>query len=211
METQQQKQQLHHQVVNVQGINIASYQRAQDGQWIVLVTQPTPKGRYSQYKVLHHYRFGLEARLTQWINSYVDQLNAQAKRKEEARDAKSAARKAAVNPFKVGDMFYDSWGYEQTNIDFYQITEVGKMSVTLKRIGGKAMPSQGGSPMSGQVAAVKDSFYSDGHHKGGEMKRIVQVTMWNGKVGYGIKGQYNDHGYLTRTTGSESHYESWYA
>ena len=33
---------------------------------------------------------------------------------------------------KVGDYLYESWGYDQTNIDFYKVTElVGKSSVKI--------------------------------------------------------------------------------
>lgn len=38
---------------------------------------------------------------------------------------------------KVGDLFYSSWGYDQTNIDFYQVTNVlGKKMVEVTRIAG---------------------------------------------------------------------------
>jgi hypothetical protein len=33
---------------------------------------------------------------------------------------------------KVGDIFYESWGYDQTNIDFCQVVEVSKTSKTAK-------------------------------------------------------------------------------
>lgn len=36
---------------------------------------------------------------------------------------------------KIGDIFYSSWGYEQTNICFYQVIKiVGKCSVDVRRI-----------------------------------------------------------------------------
>lgn len=39
--------------------------------------------------------------------------------------------------FKTGVILYSSWGYEQTNIDFYQITERKKDFVILQKIGAK--------------------------------------------------------------------------
>ncbi len=35
---------------------------------------------------------------------------------------------------KVGDIFYTSWGYEQTNTEFYQVTRVTEASVWLRRV-----------------------------------------------------------------------------
>lgn len=39
------------------------------------------------------------------------------------------------NPVKVNDIFYSSWGYDQTNIDFYMVVEVTKSSVKVVSIG----------------------------------------------------------------------------
>jgi hypothetical protein len=35
---------------------------------------------------------------------------------------------------KVGDIFYTSWGYEQTNTEFYQVTRATEASVWLRRV-----------------------------------------------------------------------------
>ena len=36
-----------------------------------------------------------------------------------------------MDSIKVGDIFVDSWGYDQTNIDFYKVTK--KMNKSVKR------------------------------------------------------------------------------
>lgn len=48
-------------------------------------------------------------------------------------------------PVKVGDIFYTSWGYDQTNVDWFQVVDVsatGK-TVTLVEIGAIAEDSDG--------------------------------------------------------------------
>lgn len=35
---------------------------------------------------------------------------------------------------KVGDIFYRSWGYDQTNVDFYQIVSMSKTGKTGKAV-----------------------------------------------------------------------------
>ncbi len=40
-----------------------------------------------------------------------------------------------LNPVKVNDIFYSSWGYDQTNIDFYMVVEVLNASVKVVSIG----------------------------------------------------------------------------
>jgi hypothetical protein len=61
---------------------------------------------------------------------------------------------------KVGDLFYSSWGYDQTNTDFYQIVRViSDNSVEVRKVEGKETSRD--TPMSGFVTPVKDSFIGD--------------------------------------------------
>jgi len=61
---------------------------------------------------------------------------------------------------KPGDIFYNSWGYEQTNIDFYQVVATTAKTITLRRI---KSASKDYDPycMSGSKVAVRDAFCSD--------------------------------------------------
>lgn len=44
---------------------------------------------------------------------------------------------------KVGDIFYNSWGYDQTNIDFYKVTRITRTKVELLAIGARCEGSSG--------------------------------------------------------------------
>ena len=67
------------------------------------------------------------------------------------------ARADTVMP-KIGDLFYSSWGYEQTNIDFYQVTDVTKRMVGLTPIGESRKYN---GPMDGEVTPVPNLFTGD--------------------------------------------------
>ncbi len=56
---------------------------------------------------------------------------------------------------KVGDIYVCSWGYGQTNIDYYQITQVLNASVKYRSIGGKRTYD---GHMNGSTVPIKDSF-----------------------------------------------------
>jgi hypothetical protein len=45
---------------------------------------------------------------------------------------------------KVGDILYSSWGYDQTNIDFYEVLKVTKSFVTVIQIKNKVVGSDDG-------------------------------------------------------------------
>lgn len=103
------------------------------------------------------------------ISDYADTLKA------EEKPAKKAEK---VNKFgiKVGDVFCESWGYEQTNIDFWQVTELkGTTQIVLKAISKEVVRDCGFC--SCMVRPVKDSFTS--HYAGEEIRRTVKGTAEN--------------------------------
>ena len=51
---------------------------------------------------------------------------------DESRTANN--RTANNHPLKVGDILYSSWGYDQTNIDFYEVLKVTKSMAIIHRI-----------------------------------------------------------------------------
>ena len=67
----------------------------------------------------------------------------------------------------VGDILYSSWGYDQTNIDFYQVTGVNGKQVKIREIAGSTEET---GFMSGDSVAVPDSFC------GKEMVKIPQPS-----------------------------------
>ena len=71
---------------------------------------------------------------------------------------KAKAKKQPVNRYgvKVGDMFCDIWGYEQTNVDFYQVVDLkGSTTVVLKPVKKNARMI---GNMSYMVSPIKDDF-----------------------------------------------------
>ena len=71
---------------------------------------------------------------------------------------KAKAKKQPINKYgvKVGDMFCDIWGYEQTNVDFYQVVDLkGSTTVVLKPVKKNARMIDN---MSYMVSPIKDDF-----------------------------------------------------
>lgn len=103
-------------------------------------------------KAAFYYRFKDEAAMTAHVEQFIKgigEVNAfKAKRK--------AAKAATPNCLKVGDILISSWGYEQTNIDFYEVTRmVGKNSVEIREV---AQRRNEDLAMQGDCAPVPGSY-----------------------------------------------------
>lgn len=68
----------------------------------------------------------------------------------DGKPAKAAKPAEKVNKFgvKVGDIFHASWGYDQTNNDFFQVVAlVGEQSVRVREVNPVCMKSEATGPM----------------------------------------------------------------
>lgn len=82
-------------------------------------------------KPVYHYIFDKEERRQEFIgkqvkNALVEQERNEARKKQIEEEHKL---------FQAGAILVSSWGYEQTNIDFYQILERKPKSVVIQEIG----------------------------------------------------------------------------
>ena len=113
--------------------------------------------------------------------------------------------------YKLGDILVMSWGWEQTNLDFFQVVAVTEKSVRLVEISMKVKEQKGVSSMSRDVsfdtttARVLEKSYCIKDQEKGDIKKIGCYE-YNGNKNYYIK--VNNH-HLQKYYGQEL-YESWY-
>lgn len=133
---------------------------------------------------------------------WLDQTAALEEKREVIRQAqkekKAAARAAIVNPYKVGDIFTESWGYDQTNVDAYQVVAVGARSVKLRKISLRHVETT--SWASANVSPIKDAFLGEAFTK------VLQPYGDNDPYVPSVSG----HGWMRLWDGKPEH-SSWYA
>lgn len=66
----------------------------------------------------------------------------QERRRKESEKRRSQEREAAKS-VSVGDVFVTSWGYEQTNIDYFEVVEKHGQYVTLRPIASRTVEDTG--------------------------------------------------------------------
>lgn len=71
---------------------------------------------------------------------------------------KMMERMRGPHSMKVGDIMVSSWGWEQTNVDFYQVVAVTRAFVYVRQISSENTSI---GDMRGTCMPVKDSFMSD--------------------------------------------------
>lgn len=77
------------------------------------------------------------------------------------RKAHRDARSAQTHTLKVGDILTCSWGYDQTNVDAYQVTKViSPKMVELRAIETRLVNGEEGF-MCGRSVPIKDAFLTD--------------------------------------------------
>lgn len=69
--------------------------------------------------------------------------------RSEAYKVERKAERSKPHELTVGDIIYNSWGYDQTNIDWYVIVKRSANFVWLQPIAARSIPSEGVAPMAG--------------------------------------------------------------
>jgi|TARA_R100001530_G_scaffold10633_2_gene10490 hypothetical protein len=139
-------------------------------------------------KPIWYYRFQKPENLDKKINELFERLE----NWEDMKKQRRIERKKNVLDIKVGDILYSSWGYDQTNIDFYQVIEKKGSTFVIREISqkGSNYMSHG---MACDVQPVRDSFIGD---------PIIRRSLGGGNSSWK---------HLSKTTDEAKHYKSWYA
>ncbi len=76
-----------------------------------------------------HYSFKSEEQRAKHIQAFFASLDASAKLKQQRQ-----AERKQPHTLKVGDVVCNSWGYDQTNVDFYQVMRISAQFVCLQAL-----------------------------------------------------------------------------
>jgi len=139
-----------------------------------------------------------------YLEKQIESYNAYKKIKEERKKARKGTDED-LKKIQVGSIFHYSWGYDQTNCEFFQVIEKKGRMVIVKEISQKRI-GEAVSCMSDYKMPIKDSFLKprfEGDKQGQEIKKKIQFS--NGKAFLSF-----DYGWCSLWDG-EKKYCSWYA
>ena len=112
-----------------------------------------------------------------------------------------------VNTVKIGDIFNMSWGYDQTNVNFFKVTRMTPKGVYVREISSKGAGNEG---MMCQNVVAGETFLSESQWCGGYNKNnpetFFKLKTYSGQPCFTIKGRY-----FARLWDKKPTYSSWYA
>jgi hypothetical protein len=139
-----------------------------------------------------YYSFRTRAQRDETIARFFEKVKAN----QEYQEKKREERKKFQTTLKPGDILHTHWGYEQTNVEFFQVLTVKNNTVTVQQIA--ATTSETGY-MCGEKSPRKDAFLKD-------------EPVLTRRVSPGNLVKIDDVRYAWMTeSGKEKFYVSWYA
>lgn len=158
-------------------------------------------------KSFWHYRFpsttAMLDKIEKTVNNYV--LNKQNEKDKKNKITEAQKKLVAKDHFQIGDIILNSWGYDQTNIDYYQIIEVKNKMIVAKAIHQTFLKSEGLSSLASYVMPDKDNFSQNGE----VLNLKLKYTFWNNALEVTICNP-KSFFYFKKWDG-EKNYCSWYA
>ncbi len=142
---------------------------------------------------IFNYQFKTKESMLSYFIKIVNNKIASEEAKQQRKVDKKIETEKFVNEVKVGDIFVNSWGYEQTNVDCYQIVEKKNRKVVLRAISSENENHQSHG-MACDVKPLKDSFLD---------KESFSKILQDGRISM-------EHGSMSKWDGKRTYYCSWY-
>jgi hypothetical protein len=102
-----------------------------------------------------HYRFRNAVMFDEHVAGFFAKIEANQKWQAEKKEARTNFEVK----IKVGDILDTCWGYDQTNVEFFQVVHVSGKTATVREIAQHETDQTG--PFSSRVEAVRDQFLKD--------------------------------------------------
>ena len=98
--------------------------------------EETPKAKFLKEKVKNIFVYKTFEEAQQRAEAYINniQANINSRQAEIEKKRNENANVIASNFYKIGDFVVNSWGYEQTNVEFYKVIEVGNKTIKIQEV-----------------------------------------------------------------------------
>jgi hypothetical protein len=130
-------------------------------------------------KPLWHYRFRSVADRQRRIDETVADRKSRAESTEQRRQERVNYR----HGLKVGDILYSSWGYDQTNVSWYQVVQVQEKMAQIREIAGKMVGEDHVEPDVGRFTGMA-MWKRVGVGDSVRIESYASASKWDGRPVY---------------------------
>jgi hypothetical protein len=107
---------------------------------------------------------------------------------KEWQESKKKDKAEFKTDIKVGDILHTSWGYEQTNVEFFQVLNVKGNTITIQEI---CADYESTGYMAGRVVAIPNKPAKENHWEG-DICTLVDAPILKKRVSVGNSVKIND-------------------
>lgn len=145
----------------------------------VLVSETPINSRYARQRVKRNYRYDVIR-----DGEVVSEHKSKAGARKVLDEAKYGPKPKLSDLVKVGDIFVSSWGYDQTNVDYYEVVEMTDASVRIKGLMKGVLDGDGESHGIMHVAPIPGAYINpDAEPK---LKRVDIYPGWREDQGWTV-------------------------
>lgn len=159
------------------------------GKPVVYVYNLKAKKIYNALQYCYHFTSIVQR--DEWVAEFKNRIIKLEEEKKNRKIEKQLERKNFINTIKAGDILSDSWGYEQTNVEFYKVISVKGSVIEIRELKQKTVPGSTYSHAMADMRIPSEEFVSDAP----VIKKIVRseyikinesisLSKWNGRPMY---------------------------
>ena len=163
------------------------------------IYKPTPKARLRNEKMISGYRFKTTEDAIAYIQKELTQFEKNIEASKIIKERARVQKEQQAASVDVGDVFHCSWGFEQTQCEFYQVVaKPSPKTVIIRQIAGAHVRTHGWA--SEELRPVVDSFV-------GEEEKIRLSGDWIRFSSYRMASKVSKQ----ELESGKGFYHSWYA
>lgn len=144
-------------------------------------------------KPFANYLFPSDEKATLYLEAQMAHFDKVAVIESERAEERKSKTLAMRESLQVGTILHYDWGYDQTNVEFYQVVGRTAATATIRRIAAQSLGCEGNA-MSDRCVPVRDEFI------GKPMRKLI-----------GPHGLSMDFGTADPVQPGRAYYRSWYA
>ncbi len=171
-----------------------------NGRFYLRIISPQLKRASLRNSMKGCYCFATSDRRDVYLNTWRIEQQAKLDARTAKKTLKDNLSKSFVNPYKVGEILHSSWGYDQTNVEWFEIVEVKARSICIRQINAKV--EEWNSSMSGT------SYAQPGQYVGERIWKTIQLRVYDNKLSCSVCSPI--YGNLYKSEGELKASVSWY-